>query len=69
MFVATIQQAPELESSSDDTFRDLVDVAAIAVPLAVVVLIAAVTWPSLKRWFRHRTRRHRRRKRPTVPSN
>ena len=69
MFVAIIQQAPELESPSDDTFRDLVDVAAIAVPLAVAVLIAAVTWPSLKRWFRHRSRRHRRRKRRTVASN
>ena len=69
MFVAIIQQAPELESPSDDTFRDLVDVAAIAVPLAVAVLIAAVTWPSLKRWFRHRSRRQRRRKRRTVESN
>lgn len=68
MFVAIVQQAPEIESPSDDTFRDLVDVAGIAVPLAVAVLIAAVSWPSVKRWFRHRTRRQRRRKRRTIAS-
>lgn len=68
MFVAIIQQSPEFESPSDDTFRDLVDVASVAVPLAVAVLIAAVTWPSVKRWFRHRTRRQRRRKRRSIAS-
>jgi hypothetical protein len=28
-----------------------------------VVLLATVSWPGMKRWFRHRMRRHRRRKR------
>lgn len=67
MFVAIVQQSPDFEqTSSDDTFRDLVDVASVAIPLAVAVLIAAVSWPNVKRWFRHRSRRHRRRKRRSM---
>jgi hypothetical protein len=69
VLVAIVQQTPVLEqTSSDDTFRDLVDVAGVAVPLAAAVLIAAVSWPNVKRWFRHRTRRHRRRKRRPIAS-
>ena len=64
MFVAIVQDPQTLgQASPDDAFSDLVDVAGIAVPLAAVVLLATVSWPGIKRWFRHRMRRHRRRKR------
>jgi len=64
VFVAIVQQPQTVEPPSpDDTFRDLVDVAGIAVPLAAAVLLGAISWPGVRRWFRHRMRRHRRRKR------
>ena len=70
MLLAIVQQTPDFEqTSSDHTFRDLLDVAGVAIPLAIAVLFAAVSWPNIKRWFRHRTRRQRRRKRRTVASH
>ena len=63
MLIAFAQQSPTVEPpTADDTFRDVLDVAAIAVPLAVVLLLVAVSWPGLKRWARHRLRRRRRRR-------
>jgi hypothetical protein len=63
VLVAVVQQPQTFEQASpDDTFRDVLDVAAVAVPLAVVVLLVAVTWPGIKRWARHRMRRRRRRR-------
>ena len=44
-------------------FQDLVDVAAIAVPLALVMLLFAMTSGRLKRWFRHRVLHRGRRRR------
>jgi len=63
VFVAVVQQPHTFDQATpDDTFRDVLDVASIAVPLAVVVLLVAAGWPSLKRWARHRIRRRRRRR-------
>lgn len=65
MLVAFAQQPQTTElPTPDDTFRDLLDVAGIAISLALVVLVIAVTWPGIKRWLRHRLRRHRRRHHP-----
>jgi peptidoglycan/LPS O-acetylase OafA/YrhL len=64
VLVAIAQEPQSFEPASpDDTFRAFVDVAGIAIPLAAVVLISAMSWPGMKRWVRHRVRRHRRRKR------
>jgi hypothetical protein len=63
VLIALAQQARALEASTpDDTFRDVLDVAGVAIPLALVVLLIAVSWPSIKRWARHRIRRRRRRR-------
>jgi peptidoglycan/LPS O-acetylase OafA/YrhL len=63
VLVAVVQQPQTFEQASpDDTFRDVLDVAVVAVPLALVVLLVAVTWPGIKRWARHRMRRRRRRR-------
>lgn len=62
MLYALVQEPQTFApSGSDDTFHDLVDVVGVAVPLAFAVLLLAVTWPSIKRWVRHRLRRRRRR--------
>ena len=63
MLVALVQEAQAFEPpAQDDTFRDILDVAGVAVPLAFAVLLLAVSWPSIKRWTRHRIRRRRRRR-------
>jgi len=63
VLVAYAQQPQTLEPPTpDDTFRDVLDVAGVAIPLALVVLLVAVSWPSMKRWARHRLRRRRRRR-------
>ena len=63
MLLAIAQQPQRFDASApDDTFRDVLDVAGVAIPLALVVLLLAVTWPSMKRWVRHRMRRRRRRR-------
>ena len=63
MLIAVTQQPSAVETqTTDDTFRDVLDVAAVAVPLALALLLIAVTWPGLKRWARHRLRRRRRRR-------
>ena len=63
MLVAVAQQPQRFEQSApDDTFRDVLDVAGVAIPLALAVLLLAVGWPSIKRWTRHRIRRRRRRR-------
>jgi hypothetical protein len=63
VLVAFAQQPQTTElPTPDDTFRDLLDVAGVAISLALVVLVIAVTWPGIKRWARHRMRRHRRRR-------
>jgi hypothetical protein len=62
VLVAIAQQLQPPESPTDDGFRDVLDVAGIAIPLALVVLLVAVGWPGIKRWARHRWRRHRRRR-------
>ena len=63
MLVALAQQPQTFEQSTpDDTFRDVLDVAAVAIPLALAVLLLAVSWPNIKRWARHRMRRRRRRR-------
>ena len=66
--LAVLQQA--LTTSPDDTFRDFLDVAGIAIPLAVVVLVVALSWPTMKRWVRHRRhrRRHRRHRNVEMPA-
>lgn len=62
MLVALVQEPQRFgPPESDDTFRDVLDVAGVAVPLALVVLLVAVGWPGIKRWARHRLRRRRRR--------
>ncbi|MFL5613267.1 MAG: hypothetical protein ACJ796_06365 [Gemmatimonadaceae bacterium] len=61
MLVALAQEPQRFgPPEADDTFRDVLDVAGVAVPLALVVLLVAVGWPSIKRWARHRLRRRRR---------
>jgi hypothetical protein len=63
VLVAVIQQPRTFDQATpDDAFRDVLDVAGVAVPLAVVVLLVAVGWPGIKRWARHRMRRRRRRR-------
>jgi hypothetical protein len=63
VLVAVIQQPRTFDQATpDDAFRDVLDVAGVAVPLAVVVLLVAVGWPGMKRWARHRIRRRRRRR-------
>jgi len=62
VLVAVAQQPQTFEQSApDDTFRDVLDVAGVAIPLALAVLLLAVSWPGMKRWARHRIRRRRRR--------
>jgi len=63
VLLAVAQQPRTYEQATpDDTFRDVLDVASVAVPLALAVLLIAVSWPSMKRWARHRIRRRRRRR-------
>jgi hypothetical protein len=63
VLVSYAQQVQPPESQgSDDTFRDVLDVAGVAIPLALAVLLLAVSWPGMKRWARHRWRRRRRRR-------
>ncbi|HEY2855600.1 MAG TPA: hypothetical protein VGJ18_22345 [Gemmatimonadaceae bacterium] len=63
MLVAYAQQPASPEPPApDDTFRDVLDVAGVAIPLALVVLVIAASWPNLRRWARHRLRRRRRRR-------
>ncbi|HKW09596.1 MAG TPA: hypothetical protein VJO33_04400 [Gemmatimonadaceae bacterium] len=63
MLIAVVQQPQTFDQATpDDTFRDVLDVAGVAVPLALGVLLLAVSWPGLKRWVRHRLRRRRRRR-------
>jgi hypothetical protein len=63
VLVALAQQPQRFEQSApDDTFRDVLDVAGVAIPLALGVLLLAVSWPGMKRWARHRIRRRRRRR-------
>jgi hypothetical protein len=66
VLLAQVQQPQPFEPPApDDTFRDILDVAGVAIPLAVAVLLIAVSWPSMKRWARHRIRRrHKRRHKP-----
>ena len=66
---AVVQEPQNYDTPPDDGFRDFVDVAAIAIPLALIALVTAMLWPSAKRWFRHRMRRHRRRKRRAAITN
>jgi hypothetical protein len=63
VLVALVQEPQVFEQPiRDDSFHDILDVAGIAIPLALAVLLLAVGWPGLKRWTRHRIRRHRRRR-------
>jgi hypothetical protein len=55
------QPQPVDPATSDDAFHDILDVAGVAVPLALAILITAVAWPGVRRWVRHRLRRRRRR--------
>jgi hypothetical protein len=58
-----IPQLPQTTDAPDnDTFRDVMDVAGVVIPLAIVVLVLAVSWPGMRRWVRHRLRRWRRRR-------
>ena len=64
MLLAITQEPQSFEEPTpDDTFRAFVDVAGIAIPLAVLVLLSAMSWPNVRRWVRHRIRRRRRRRR------
>ena len=60
--MAIVQLPQTRDVPGDDTFRDITDVAGVVLPLAIVVLMLAVSWPGMKRWFRHRIRRRRRRR-------
>jgi hypothetical protein len=63
VLVALVQEPRTLEPpSQDNTFRVMLDVAGVAIPLAIGVLLVAVSWPTFKRWVRHRIRRRRRRR-------
>ena len=62
MRVALVQLPQTTDVPGNDTFRDMTDVAGAVIPLAIVVLMIAVSWPGMKRWFRHRIRRWRRRR-------
>jgi hypothetical protein len=67
--LALIQEPyPAEPDPGSSAFQDLVDVAAIAVPLALVMLVVAMTSGRLKRWFRHRVlhRGRRRRRRSSM---
>src|SRR3954470_12183277 len=62
--IALIQEPFPVEPDpGSSAFQDLVDVAAIAVPLALVMLVLAMTSGRLKRWFRHRVLHRGRRRR------
>jgi hypothetical protein len=62
--IALIQEPYPVEPDpGSSAFQDLVDVAAIAVPLALVMLVFAMTSGRLKRWFRHRVLHRGRRRR------
>ena len=64
-FAVTQEPFPAEPDAGGSAFQDLVDVAAIAIPLALIMLVLAMTSSRLKRWFRHhvlhRGRRRRRR--------
>ena len=62
MRVAIVQLPQTTDAPGNDTFRDVIDVAGAVIPLAMVVLVIAVSWPHMKRSFRHRLRRWRRRR-------
>ena len=62
MRVVIAQLSQTTDAPGNDTFRDIVDVAGVVIPLTVVVLVLAVSWPAMKRWVRHRLRRWRRRR-------
>lgn len=62
MRVAIVQLPQTTDAPGNDTFRDVIDVAGAVIPLAILVLVIAVSWPQMKRWFRHRIRRRRRRR-------
>jgi hypothetical protein len=62
MLVTYTQQPQAADpNTGDDPLHDILDVAGVAVPLALAILVAAVLWPSMRRWVRHRIRRRRRR--------
>jgi hypothetical protein len=60
--VAITQLPQTTEAPGNDTFRDIIDVGGAVIPLAIVVIVVAVSWPGMKRWFRHRIHRRRRRR-------
>jgi hypothetical protein len=59
----TQEPSPVEPDPGSSAFQDLVDVAAVAVPLALVMLVFAMTSGRLKRWFRHRVLHRGRRRR------
>lgn len=66
MRVAIVQLPQTTEAAGNDTFRDIIDVGGAVIPLAIVVLVLAVSWPGMRRWVRHRVRRWRRRRHHSV---
>jgi hypothetical protein len=60
--VAIVQLPQTTDAPGNDAFRDIIDVAGAVIPLAIVVIVVAVSWPGMKRWFRHRIHRRRRRR-------
>ena len=62
MRVAISQLPQTTDAPGNDTFRDVIDVAEVVIPLAIVVLVLAVSWPGMRRWVRHRVRRWRKRR-------
>jgi hypothetical protein len=60
--VAIVQLPPKTDTRGSDTFSDIIDVGGVVIPLTIVVVVLAVIWPGMKRWFRHRARRRRRRR-------
>ena len=62
--IALVQEPYPAEADpGGSAFQDLVDVAAIAIPLALVMLVFAMTSGRMKRWFRHRVLHRGRRRR------
>lgn len=59
-YALTQEPQPFGPSPTDDSFHDIIDVVGVAVPLALAVLLLAVSWPNIKRWLRHRIRGRRR---------
>jgi hypothetical protein len=61
--LAPVHLPQTTEAPGNDTFRDVLDVAGVVIPLAIVVLVLvlAVSWPNIRRWLRHRARRRRHR--------